>query len=51
MPLMPGGAMATRPGESKARPDWLVEEDPEGVWLADVPDYGPPVLGGEGRDV
>jgi hypothetical protein len=51
MPFVPGGGMGARPGESKARPEWLVEDDPEGAWLADVPEYGPPVLGGQGRDV
>ncbi|GAA4552143.1 hypothetical protein [Pseudonocardia xishanensis] len=48
LPFVPGGAAGTRPGESRARPDWLVEDDPEGVWLGEVPPYGPPVLG---RDV
>jgi hypothetical protein len=44
MPFVPGAA-GGRQGETKARPEWLVEDDPEGAWLADVPEYGPPVLG------
>lgn len=45
MPLMPGAGASMRPGENRGRPAWLVEEDPEGVWAADVPDHCPPVLG------
>jgi len=48
LPIVPGSAAGLRPGESRRRPAWLVEDDPEGVWLADVPPHGPPVLG---RDV
>lgn len=47
LPYMPAGVGGTRRGEPHPRPDWLVEDDPEGVWLADVPRYGPAVLRGE----
>ncbi|MCF7553323.1 hypothetical protein [Pseudonocardia sp. WMMC193] len=45
LPLVPGAGAGARPGESRGRPGWLVEEDPEGAWAADVPDHCPPVLG------
>ncbi|GAA2878021.1 hypothetical protein GCM10010472_39750 [Pseudonocardia halophobica] len=47
LPFVPAGVGGTRRGEPHPRPDWLVEDDPEGVWLADVPTYGPGVLRGE----
>ncbi|MCE3556171.1 hypothetical protein LWC33_32610, partial [Pseudonocardia sp. RS11V-5] len=47
LPYVPAGAGGGRRGEPHPRPDWLVEDDPEGVWLADVPAYGPGVLRGE----
>jgi hypothetical protein len=45
VPYVPGAA-GGRGGEPHPRPDWLVEDDPEGVWLADVPAHGPGVLRG-----
>ncbi|MCE0765606.1 hypothetical protein LWC35_22255 [Pseudonocardia kujensis] len=47
LPYVPAGAGAGGRGEPHPRPDWLVEDDPDGVWLADVPTYGPGVLRGE----
>jgi hypothetical protein len=46
-PYVPAGVGGGRRGEPHPRPDWLVEDDPEGVWLADVPDHGPGVLRGD----
>ncbi|GAA4684312.1 hypothetical protein GCM10023215_18850 [Pseudonocardia yuanmonensis] len=48
LPYLPAGVGGRR-AEPHPRPDWLVEDDPEGVWLADVPAYGPAVLRGEDR--
>lgn len=47
LPYVPAGVGGTRRAEPHPRPDWLVEDDPEGVWLADVPAYGPGVLRGD----
>ncbi|MFR9805394.1 hypothetical protein ACL02T_24375 [Pseudonocardia sp. RS010] len=49
LPYLPAGVGGGRRGEPHPRPDWLVEDDPDGVWLVDVPEYGPGVLrGGDG---
>ncbi|WP_433506423.1 hypothetical protein ACQP04_08010 [Pseudonocardia halophobica] len=47
LPYVPAGVGGARRGGPHPRPDWLVEDDPEGVWLVDVPTYGPGVLRGE----
>ena len=49
LPFLPGGAGVGRGGEGHRRPDWLVEDDADSVWLADVPDHGPGVLRAEER--
>ncbi len=30
------------------RPWWLLEDDPEAFWFTGIPEYGPPVIGGDG---
>lgn len=47
VPLAAGGA-GTNGGEPHPRPSWLLQDDPEAIWFAGLPEYGPPVIGGQG---
>lgn len=44
VPLMPFGA-ATHGDVEHERPPWLLEDDPEAVWFAGLPDHVDPVVG------
>jgi hypothetical protein len=44
MPFMAGGPGSGGGGEEHARPAWLVEDDPESVWLSGLPPHGPGVI-------
>jgi hypothetical protein len=44
MPFMAGGPGSGGGGEEHARPVWLVEDDPESVWLSGLPPHGPGVI-------
>lgn len=44
VPFMPGGSGAGRGGGEHPRPAWLVEDDPESLWLSGLPPHGPGVI-------
>jgi hypothetical protein len=44
MPFMAGGPGSGSGGEEHARPAWLVEDDPESIWLSGLPPHGPGVI-------
>jgi len=44
-PLMPMGGAAGRGQDAvHRRPAWLVEDDPEGLWMSGLPPHGPAVI-------
>jgi hypothetical protein len=47
LPFFPGGAGAGQ-GQNGGhpRPDWLLEDDPQAFWFANLPPHGPAVIGG-----
>lgn len=49
VPLVPGGAAGSAAQREHKRPAWLVEDDPEAIWLAGLPEHGPPVIGADDR--
>ncbi|MFC5997082.1 PPE domain-containing protein [Pseudonocardia hispaniensis] len=50
VPMIPPGAVGRGDGAEHSRPSWLVEDDPERIWLADLPPHTIGVIGGEPAD-
>ncbi len=47
VPFMPGGAGGRGQDTTHPRPPWLLEDDPEAIWLSGLPPHTAPVIGGE----
>ncbi len=46
VPLMPGAAIGRGQDTDHPRPPWLVEDDPDALWFAGLPQHTPPVISG-----
>lgn len=44
---MGAGASGARSDEVHQRPPWLLQDDPNSIWFAGLPEYCDPVIGGE----
>lgn len=47
MPFLGGGAGGGGQSGEHRRPAWLVEDDPDSIWLSGLPPHGPAVIGEE----
>ncbi len=43
IPRMAGGAAGGQ-GSTHTRPSWLVQDDPESIWMSGLPPHGPAVI-------
>lgn len=44
---MAGAGLGGQGAVERARPAWLLQDDPESIWFAGMPDHCDPVIGGE----